>query len=105
MTPRRAIYGTIAKSTYLRNSGPLVTGIDLAQLLSRILFFDEVIVRSIRMGELPFLIKVFGANGLEELLTREVESCLLTPYRLLPTFIEMGNASFRCSSSRRDLLT
>jgi hypothetical protein len=72
MTPRRAIYGSIARSTFIRNKGQVVTGIDLSQLLSRLLFFDEVIVRSIRMRELPFVIKAFGVDGLEELLNRGI---------------------------------
>ncbi|HWW98918.1 MAG TPA: hypothetical protein VNY74_14530 [Edaphobacter sp.] len=71
-TPRRAIYGPIAKSTYLKNKGPLVTGIDLPQLLSRILFFDEVITPLVNMGEIPFLVQTFGAEGIEELLNREI---------------------------------
>lgn len=71
-TPRRAIYGPIAKSTYLKNKGPLVTGIDLPQLLSRVLFFDEVIAPLVNMGEIPFLVRTFGAEGLEELLNREI---------------------------------
>jgi hypothetical protein len=68
MTPRRAIHGQIAKSTFIKNQGTIVTAIDLAQLLSRLLFFDEVIVSSIRMRELPFLIKAFGVDGVDELL-------------------------------------
>jgi hypothetical protein len=71
-TPRRAIYGPIAKSTFLKNKGPLVTGIDLPLLLSRVLFFDEVISPMVRMGEIPFLVRTFGAEGVEQLLDREI---------------------------------
>ena len=72
MNPRRAIHGHIAKSTFIRNKGQIVTGIDTARLLSRLLFFDEVLVASIRVQELPFLIKLFGLDGLEELLNNEI---------------------------------
>ena len=68
MTPRRSIHGQIAKSVFIKNKGKLVTGIELSQLLSRLLFFDEVIISSVRMGELPFLIKSFGVDGFAELI-------------------------------------
>jgi hypothetical protein len=72
MTSRRRIFGTVAQTIFLKNKGLHVTGIDLAQLLSRLLFFDEVIVSSMRMQELPFLIRAFGPDGLEELLNRGI---------------------------------
>ena len=48
----------------------MVTGIEQGRLRARLLFFDEVIVSSIRMRELPFFIKMFGIAGFEELLER-----------------------------------
>jgi hypothetical protein len=71
MQPRRAIYGKISKSIYVSNKGPEVIGIDSELLLSRLLFFDEVVVDSTNLGELPYLVKMFGVEGLEELLKRD----------------------------------
>ena len=70
--PKRVIYGEIAQSAFIPNKGRLVTGINQSQLLSRLLLFDEVIIRSVMMGELPFLIKMFRVDGLEELLSQGV---------------------------------
>jgi hypothetical protein len=68
MRPRAAIYGDIA-NTYLQpGKGTFVRDIDSATLLSRLLFFDEVIIRSVRLLEVPFLVKLFGMEGLKNLM-------------------------------------
>jgi hypothetical protein len=72
MRARKAIYGKISKTIYVPNRGPEVTGIDSQLLLSRLLLFDEVVVDSTNLGELPYLAKMFGVEGLEELLSRDV---------------------------------
>jgi len=68
MPPRRAIYGKISKVVYIADKGPEVVGIDSELLLSRLFFFDEVVVDSTNLGELPYLAKMFGIGGLETLL-------------------------------------
>ncbi len=68
MNPRRAIFGEIAQYHFVRNVGARVTGIDAPALLSRLLFFDEVIVRSVQLQEVPFLVKLFGVEGFQELM-------------------------------------
>jgi hypothetical protein len=70
--PRKAIYGRISKTIHVANQGAEVVGIDGELLLSRLLLFDEVVVDSTNLGELPFLAKMFGVAGLEELLSRNV---------------------------------
>lgn len=65
---RRAIYGTIAKTIQIENKGPEVVGIDSELLLSRLLFFDEVVINSVNLGELPYLTKMFGVDGVDQLL-------------------------------------
>lgn len=70
--PRKAIYGKISKVVYVDNKGPEVVGIDGELLLSRLLLFDEVVVDSTNLGELPYLSKMFGVAGFEELLNRNV---------------------------------
>lgn len=70
--PRNAIYGKISKEIYIANKGPEVVGIDGELLLSRLLLFDEVVVDSTNLGELPYLAKMFRVAGLEELLNRDV---------------------------------
>jgi hypothetical protein len=72
VTPRRSIFGQIAKSIFVPNKGAFVTHIDRPSLLSRLLFFDEVIIRSIRMQEIPFLVKLFGVDGLDHLMSQGI---------------------------------
>jgi hypothetical protein len=72
MRARKAIYGKISKAVFIANRGPEVVGIDSELLLSRLLFFDEVVVDSTNLGELPYLTKMFSVAGLEELLNRNV---------------------------------
>jgi hypothetical protein len=80
VTPRNTILGQIAKSHVVPNKGTIVTDIDREGLLSRLLFFDQVIVRSIRMQEVPFLTKLFGLEGLDLLMSRGIlkVSCEVT---------------------------
>jgi hypothetical protein len=70
--PRKAIYGKISKAIEVANRGSEVVGIDGELLLSRLLLFDEVVVDSTNLGELPHLSKMFSVPGLEELLSRNV---------------------------------
>jgi hypothetical protein len=72
MPPRRAIYGKISKAVQIADKGPEVVGLDSQLLLSRLFFFDEVVVDSINLAELPYLAKMFGVNGLQELLNSGV---------------------------------
>jgi hypothetical protein len=65
---RRAIFGDIAETIFIEDKGAEVVGIDSERLLSRLLFFDEVVINSTRLGEIPFLVKMFGREGFEELL-------------------------------------
>ncbi|MGA8937631.1 MAG: hypothetical protein WB439_00560 [Acidobacteriaceae bacterium] len=68
MTARRAIYGQIANTVVVKGKGTEVVGIESERLLSRLLFFDEVVIDSVNLGEIPLLVKMFGREGLEELL-------------------------------------
>jgi hypothetical protein len=70
--PRKAIYGKISKAVFVADRGTEVVGIDSECLLSRLLLFDEVVVDSANLGELPYLAKMFSVDGLEELLNRNV---------------------------------
>lgn len=59
MTARRRVLGEIA-----RKSHPHVTGIDVASLLRRLILFDQVVIKSVRLRELPFLVRTFGKSGI-----------------------------------------
>lgn len=59
MNPRRRVFGEVA-----RRDHTLVSGIDIAALLRRLILFDEVIIRSVRLRELPFLVRTFGKSGI-----------------------------------------
>ncbi len=63
MDIRQCILGEIA----IRH-GIDVSGVHLGQLLRRLLLFDSVIIKSVRLGEIPFLVKAFGLAGLLRLL-------------------------------------
>jgi hypothetical protein len=69
---RSAVVERIAKVVYPPGQGPTVVDIDKESLLARLLFFDEVIVDSVILGELPFLVKMFGVDGFENLLDQGV---------------------------------
>jgi hypothetical protein len=49
--------------------GNIVTGVDVSALIRRLVLFDKVIVRSVRLEELPPLIRVFGEGGLRRLIS------------------------------------
>jgi hypothetical protein len=59
MNPRRRVFGEVAKRDHTT-----VSGIDVAALLRRLILFDEVIIRSVRLRELPFLVRTFGKSGI-----------------------------------------
>lgn len=63
MDIRQSVYGEVAI-----HSGAHVTGVDLATLLRRLLLFDSVIIRSIRLREIRPLVRAFGKDGLLQLL-------------------------------------
>lgn len=60
-----AVLCTIAK---VSDTGNIVTGVDISALIRRLVLFEKVIVRSVRLEELPQLIRAFGWNGLLTLL-------------------------------------
>jgi hypothetical protein len=72
MEIRGAIYGPIAKTINVPNHGVDVIEIERQRLISRLLFFDEVVIYSVNLGEVPFLTKMFGVSGFKELLSSEV---------------------------------
>ena len=59
MNVRRRVFGEVAKRDHA-----FVTGIDAAALLRRLILFDEVIIKSVRLRELPFLVRTFGKSGI-----------------------------------------
>jgi hypothetical protein len=59
MSVRRKVLGEVA----LRE-GTVVSGVDLAALVRRLILFDDVIVKSVGLRELPFLVRAFGKSGL-----------------------------------------
>lgn len=63
MNIRQAVLGEVAI-----HSGAQVSGVDLGTLLRRLLLFDTVIVKSIRLQEIPLLIRAFGRSGFLQLL-------------------------------------
>lgn len=63
MDIRQSVFGEIAI-----RSGGQVTGADIGALIRRLLLFETVIVRSVRLRELPFLVRAFGKHGFIELL-------------------------------------
>lgn len=72
MEIRGAIYGPIAKTINVPTRGVDVIEIERQRLLSRLLFFDEVVIHSVNLGEVPFLTKMFGVSGFKELLSSDV---------------------------------
>lgn len=64
MRRSEALICTIAK---LSNTGS-VTRVDVAALIRQLVLFERVLVKSVRLQELPPLIKVFGEGGLRTLL-------------------------------------
>lgn len=41
-----------------------MSGIDLGALVQRLILFDEVVIKSVRLRELPFLVRSFGKSGI-----------------------------------------
>jgi len=60
-----AVICTIAA---VSDTGNIVTGVDVAALTRRLVLFEKVIVKSVRLEELPPLIRAFGESGLRALL-------------------------------------
>jgi hypothetical protein len=58
----------ICKIATVSDTGNIVTGVDVAALTRRLVLFEKVIVKSVRLEELPTLIRVFGESGLRALL-------------------------------------
>jgi hypothetical protein len=54
--------------TTVSDTSGVVTGVDVAAVIRRLVLFEKVIVRSLRLEELPPLIKAFGESGLRTLL-------------------------------------
>jgi hypothetical protein len=63
MNVRQSVMGEVAVRTGLD-----VSGADVEGLLWRLLLFDSVIIKSVRLRELPFLVRVFGKDGFCQLL-------------------------------------
>lgn len=63
MSIRSSVMGEVAVRI-----GPNVTGIDMQGLLCRLLLFDTVVIKSIRLAEVPFLVRRFGKDGFLRLL-------------------------------------
>jgi len=63
MNVQQSILGEIATP-----SGRTVSSVDVGALVRRLILFDKVIVKSIRLQEVPFLVRAFGKNGLSTLL-------------------------------------
>lgn len=49
-----------------------VTGIDLGRLIRSLILFDRVVLKSVRLGEIAFLIRSFGKSGFGQLLQSEI---------------------------------
>ncbi len=71
-TPRRAVLTSIAKTVFTANKGTFVVDIDRSGLLVDLLTFEEVVISSVHFGEIPFLVRMFGPDGLSELLTQGI---------------------------------
>jgi hypothetical protein len=63
MNIRQSVYGEVAI-----RSGTNVTGVELGALLRRLLLFDTVVIKSVRLREIPFLVRAFGQAGFSQLL-------------------------------------
>lgn len=67
MEIRQSVLGEVAI-----HSGAQVSGVDLATLLRRLLLFDSVVIRSVRLREVRTLIRAFGQAGFLQLLNSGV---------------------------------
>jgi hypothetical protein len=59
MDVRQSVFGEIAI-----HSGADVSGIEVATLLRRMLLFESVVIKSVRLREVPHLVRLFGPDGL-----------------------------------------
>jgi hypothetical protein len=66
MSKPEAVLCSIAAVSDIGNS---VTGVDVGALIRRLVLFDKVIVKSVRLEELPPLIRVFGESGIRSLIS------------------------------------
>jgi hypothetical protein len=64
---RQSVFGEVAI-----RSGTQVSGVDLGTLLRRLLLFDTVVLRSVRLREVPFLVRAFGKTGFLQLINSGV---------------------------------
>jgi hypothetical protein len=58
----------ICKIATVSDTGNFVTGVDVAALIRYLVLFEKVIVKSVRLEELPQLVRAFGEGGLRALL-------------------------------------
>jgi len=63
MNFRRSVLGEIAI-----RSGVSFAGVDVSSLLRRLILFDDVVIKSFRLREIPTLVRAFGKTGLADLL-------------------------------------
>ncbi len=63
MDIRQAVLGEIA----IRSDQELAS-VDLGALIRRLVIFDQVVVKSYRLRELPMLVRTFGKTGIQDLL-------------------------------------
>jgi hypothetical protein len=63
MEIQQSVFGEIAQ-----HEGARVDSVDVGALIRRLILFDRVIVKSVRLRELPALVKAFGKTGLQDLL-------------------------------------
>ena len=63
MEIRQSVLGEIAT-----HSGANIQSVDIGMLVRRLILFDKVIVKSIRLRELPELVRSFGKTGIQDLL-------------------------------------
>jgi len=64
MNVRQSVFGTVAIQ-----SGGHVTGVDIGSLVRRLILFDRVIVRSVRLREMPTFVRTFGKAGFLDLVS------------------------------------
>lgn len=67
MDVRQSIFGEVAIRT-----GTQVSGVDIETLLRRLLLFDGVVIKSVRLREIPYLVRAFGSSGFLTLLNSEL---------------------------------
>ena len=69
MREAQAVFGPIAD---FERTGPgyiSLTNVDVGLLVRRLVLFDKVILRSVRLRELPVLVRAFGESGLRSLIS------------------------------------